>query len=64
MEENYSAITRLEEEHVTPVQLQGFSAELSHDEMFGMAGPTAFLMFMSAVTAISTLIRMGSNQGS
>jgi hypothetical protein len=53
----------LEEEHVTPVQLQGFAAELSHDEMFGMAGPTAFLMFMSAVTAIHILIRMSSNQG-
>jgi hypothetical protein len=49
-------MTRLEAEHVTPVQLQGFVAESFHDAVFGLEAPTAFLILRSAATAINMKI--------
>ena len=46
------------EEHVTPVQLQGFDAELSQYVMFEAEPPTAFLILRSAWTVIDVFESM------
>ena len=58
---NYSDVTRLEEEHMTPVQLQGLDAELSHDVMFDAEPPTAVLILRSAWAVIGVSDRFDLN---